>query len=254
MKLLNYKSFGEGETLIILHGLFGALNNWVTLGKKYARYYQVFLVDQRNHGQSFHDNTFSYEVMSEDLYQFMRQMNINKTHLIGHSMGGKTAMEFATKYPEKVSKLIVADMGPKSYPVNHAAIIKALYTVRLESLTSRKEADAILSKTIREVSIRQFLLSNLGRTEKGFHWRMNLDAIASNIEEVGKGLNQNALFDKPTLFLRGGNSDYIPDADFNLIYSIFPKGKIETIAEAGHWLHAERPSEFFDLTTQFLNE
>lgn len=252
MQQLNYKSFGEGEPLIILHGLFGSLDNWVTLGKKYAENHQVFLVDQRNHGQSFHDDTFSYEAMSEDLCQFMGQMNIEKAHMIGHSMGGKTVMEFAVKYPEKVNKLIVADIGPKSYPVHHSTIIKAFYSIPIGSLVSRKQADELLSGLIPEFGIRQFLLKNLAREENGFRWKMNLDVIASKIEEVGKGLNQNATFNRETLFLRGGNSDYILDDDFNLIHSIFPKSRIETIESAGHWLHAEKPMEFFEATTKFL--
>ena len=253
MQLLNYKTFGTGQPLVILHGLFGSLDNWVTLGKRYAEKHQVFLVDQRNHGQSFHNDSFSYEVMSEDLCQFMGQMNIDQAHLIGHSMGGKTAMEFASKYPEKVAKLIVADIGPKSYPVHHSTIIKAFYSVPVEQLTSRKEADEILSKLIPEFGIRQFLLKNLSREDNGFRWKMNLDVIASKIDEVGKGLNQNATFEKETLFLRGGNSDYILNDDFNLIHSTFPKAQIQTIEGVGHWLHAEKPQEFYEMTTRFLS-
>ncbi|MFY0593189.1 alpha/beta fold hydrolase [Roseivirga sp.] len=252
MSTLNYKVFGEGKPLIILHGLFGSLDNWVTLGKKFGEDFKVFLVDQRNHGQSFHDSSFSYEVMSEDLCQFMGEMNISSADLIGHSMGGKTVMEFARKYPEKVDKLVVADIGPKSYPVHHTTIIKAFYSVPIDSLTSRKEADEILSKQIEDFGIRQFLLKNLARTTDGFKWKMNLDVIASQIEEVGKGLNQNATFQKETLFIRGGNSDYILDADFNMIHSIFPKSKIATVDGAGHWLHAEKPMDFYEQVKSFL--
>lgn len=253
MAQLNFKSFGEGQPLIILHGLFGSLDNWITLGRKFAEDFQVFLIDQRNHGHSFHDPEFSYNVMSEDLCQFMGEMNISSAHLVGHSMGGKTAMEFAATYPEKIDKLIIADIGPKSYPVHHSEIIKALYSVPVESLKSRKEADEIVSQSISDFGVRQFLLKNLSRANEGFKWKMNLDVIASKIEEVGKGLNQNALFEKPTLFLRGDKSDYILNEDFNLIHSIFPKSKIETISQAGHWLHAENPKEFYEQVTQFLS-
>lgn len=252
MSSLNYKEFGDGQPLIILHGLFGSLDNWVTLGKKFAENYRVFLVDQRNHGLSFHSDAFNYEEMAEDLNQFMIEHRLPKAHLIGHSMGGKTVMNFASKHAEKVEKLIVADIGPKYYPVHHTQIIKALYSVNLAAITARKEADEQLSKSITDFGIRQFLLKNLQRTEDGFRWKMNLDVIAKNIEEVGKSLNQNAIFTLPTLFLRGDKSDYILDDDFNLIHSIFTNSKVETVSSAGHWLHAENPKEFYQKVTKFL--
>lgn len=251
--LLNYKTFGEGEPLIILHGLFGSLDNWVTLAKKFGEKFQVYLVDQRNHGQSFHSDEFSYDVMSEDLNFFMGEMKLPEAHIIGHSMGGKTAMEFARKYPEKVKKLIVADIGPKSYPIHHTQIIKAFYSVSVDKLSSRKEADEILSDLVPDFGTRQFLLKNLSREADAFKWKMNLDAIASNIEEVGKGLNQNALIKNETLFIRGGNSDYIVNDDLNLIHSVFPNSKVDSVEGAGHWLHAERPSEFYEKVTEFLS-
>jgi len=251
--LLNYKTFGEGDPLIILHGLFGSLDNWVTLGKKFGEDFKVILVDQRNHGQSFHDDSFSYEQMAEDLCQFMGALNIRKAHIIGHSMGGKTAMEFTRQYPEKVDKLIVADIGPKFYPVHHTEILKAFYSVPINQLTSRKEADEILSKSINDFGIRQFLLKNLSREGSGFKWKMNLDVIAKNIEEVGKALNQNSIIHNNTLFLRGGNSDYVLNDDFNLIHSVFPNSKVDTIEGAGHWLHAEKPGDFYQIVIQFLS-
>ena len=253
MPQLNYKTFGEGQPLIILHGLFGSLDNWVTLGKKFAENFKVVLVDQRNHGQSFHDPVFTYDAMAEDLCQLTGALNISSAHIIGHSMGGKTAMEFAVKYPEKVDKLIVADIGPKFYPVHHTQIIKAFYSVPVDSIKSRKEADEIIGKLVSDFGTRQFLLKNLSRTSDGFKWKMNLDTISSRIEEVGKALNQNAIFNKETLFLRGGNSDYVLNDDFNLIHSIFPKSKVETIEEAGHWLHAEKPLDFYQSVIQFLS-
>ncbi len=251
--LLNYKTFGEGEPLIILHGLFGSLDNWVTLGKKFGEDFKVFLVDQRNHGQSFHDDLFSYEQMAEDLCQFMGDLDISKAHIIGHSMGGKTAMEFTRQHPEKVDKLIVADIGPKFYPVHHTEILKAFYSVPIDQLTSRKEADDILENSIKDFGTRQFLLKNLSREGSGFKWKMNLDIIAKNIEEVGKALNQNSIINNDTLFLRGGNSDYVLNDDFNLIHSVFPNSKVDTIEGAGHWLHAEKPSDFYQRVIQFLS-
>lgn len=253
MNKLNFKVFGEGEPLIILHGLFGSLDNWITLAKRFSENFKVYVVDQRNHGLSFHSDQFNYEVMSEDLMTFMNQENIESANLIGHSMGGKTVMNFAVSYPEKIQRLIVADIGPKYYPVHHTQIIKALYSIKVSELNSRKDADDQMSTLISNFGIRQFLLKNLSRDGDHFKWKMNLDVIASNIEEVGKALNQNATYAKETLFIRGQNSDYINDSDLNLINSIFPKAKLDTIEGAGHWLHAEKPQEFYDMVFNFLN-
>jgi len=252
MSQLNFKVFGEGQPLIILHGLFGSLDNWITLAKRFSDDFKVYIVDQRNHGLSFHDNEFNYRVMANDLLKLMNSEGISSAHLIGHSMGGKTVMDFAVNHPEKVDKLIVADIGPKFYPVHHTEIIKALYSIPVQSLTSRKEADELMAQRISDFGTRQFLLKNLQRDGDAFKWKMNLDVIAKNIEEVGKALNQNAIYHKETLFIRGGNSDYILDKDLILINSTFPKGKLETIDGAGHWLHAEKPKEFYELVMNFL--
>lgn len=252
MSLLNHKILGEGEPLVILHGLFGSLDNWMTLGKKWAEDRQVILVDQRNHGNSFHSDEFNYSVMADDLAKLLNHLKINKATILGHSMGGKTAMEFAINHQEKVEKLIVADIGPKYYPVHHHTILKAFYSVPVKELKSRNEADDMVSKLIPDFSTRQFLLKNLAREKDGFSWKMNLDVIANNIEEVGKAMNQNAKFEKSTLFVRGSKSDYILNDDVNLIHSIFSKSKLETIEGAGHWLHAEKPDEFFEVVNSFL--
>ena len=254
MNKLNFKKFGEGSPLIILHGLFGSLDNWITLAKKFSEEYTVYILDQRNHGLSFHSDEFNYDLMAQDILDFMQWQKIDSAHLIGHSMGGKTVMNFAALYPQKVQKLIVADIGPKFYPVHHTQIIKALYAIPVETLNSRKEADEKMSSMISEFGIRQFLLKNLQRDGEGFKWKMNLDAIAKNIEEVGKSLNQNATYTKATLFIRGSKSDYVLDGDLNLINSIFPRAKVETISNAGHWLHAEKPNEFYDTVINFLGE
>ncbi|WP_420384860.1 alpha/beta fold hydrolase [Roseivirga sp.] len=252
MSLLNHKILGEGKPLVILHGLFGSLDNWMTLGKKWAEDRQVILVDQRNHGNSFHSDDFSYQVMAEDLLKLLNHLQLDKITLLGHSMGGKTAMEFATHHEEKIEKLIVADIGPKYYPVHHHTIIKAFYSVPVASLQSRNEADDILAQQIPDFGIRQFLLKNLAREKNGFRWKMNLDVIANKIEEVGKSLNQNAGFGKPTLFVRGSKSDYILNDDLNLIHSIFSDSRLETIENADHWLHAEKPQEFFQIVNSFM--
>ena len=254
MKILNHKILGEGSPLVILHGLFGSLDNWMTLGKKFAKHHKVILVDQRNHGQSFHDDAFNYEVMAEDLKNLLSHLNIEQCAVLGHSLGGKTAMEFALQNKDKVSRLIVVDIAPRYYEVHHHSIIKAFYAVPVKSLKSRKEADELLADKIPEFGIRQFLLKNLDRTKDGFVWKMNLDVIASKIEEVGRGLNQNAKFNGKTLFVRGEASDYIKENDYNQIHSIFTQSSIETIAGAGHWIHAEKPDAFYQVVAQFLEE
>jgi pimeloyl-ACP methyl ester carboxylesterase len=252
MEQLYFRTLGEGTPLIILHGLFGSSDNWLTLGKRFAEKYKVYLIDQRNHGQSFHSSEFSYPAMAKDLEDFMQIEKIDSANIIGHSMGGKTAMEFAVTSPSKVKKLIIADIGPKYYPVHHATILKGLFSINLKTLGSRKEADDQLAKFIADFGTRQFLLKNLGRNGDDFEWKVNLNVIAQEIEQVGKGLNQNATYTKTTLFVRGGKSDYILDSDMNLIHSIFTNSKVETIEGSGHWLHAEKPDEFFLIASKFL--
>jgi len=256
MQQLFFRELGEQneQSLIILHGLFGASDNWLTLGKRFAENYHVFIVDQRNHGQSFHSTEFSYKVMSADLLNFFQAQKIESAHLLGHSMGGKTAMEFAVTNPLRIDKLVVGDIGPKSYPVHHSAILKGLFSIDLASLESRKQADGILSEYVAEPGIRQFLLKNLTRNSNGFEWKINLESIANSIEEVGFGLSENYQFDKPTLFIRGGKSDYVLDDDVNGIRSVFINLTLKTIENAGHWLHAEQPERFLELTSAFLKE
>ena len=256
MGRLFFRELGESnhKPLVILHGLFGSSDNWLTLGKRFAEQFHVYLVDQRNHGHSFHDSEFNYQAMANDLYSFFQDQNLNSSHLLGHSMGGKTAMEFAIQFPERIDKLIIADIGPKSYPVHHHTILEGLFAIDLNSLQSRRDADTILSEYVKEIGVRQFLLKNLTRGEKGFKWRVNLEVIADQIEEVGKGLIENSLFNQPTYFIRGGRSEYILDQDFDMIKSIFSDAQIATIPNVGHWLHAEQPEKFYELTTEFLTE
>lgn len=252
MQDLYFRELGQGEPLIILHGLFGSSDNWLTLGRRFAEDFKVYIIDQRNHGQSFHDNDFTYEAMARDLERFLAQQNIKQAHILGHSMGGKTAMVFASMCPDLVKKLIVADIGPQSYPVHHSTILKGLFSIPLDTLSSRKQADEQLAQFVPEMGVRQFLLKNLMRTVDGFAWKINLPVIASQIEQIGKGLNQNTSYHQPALFIRGGRSDYIKDTDLNLIHSIFTDSEVKTIEQAGHWLHAEKPQEFYDEVINFL--
>ncbi len=250
---LNYKKVGEGSPLIILHGLFGSLDNWMSIAKELSPNFEVFLVDERNHGQSPHSNEFNYVVMANDLYEFVQEHNIIKPIVLGHSMGGKTAMQFAMNYPNSLSKLIVADIAPKAYPVHHRQIIDGLLSLNFEVINTRQEADAELSKHIGDLSVRQFLLKNLYWIEQGkLAWRFNLPVINDNIDMVGVDLNNVQLFSKPTLFVRGEKSNYVLDSDFENIKNIFPNSGIETISNSGHWVHAENPTEFLEIVKSFL--
>ncbi|MCB0379665.1 MAG: alpha/beta fold hydrolase [Flavobacteriales bacterium] len=250
---LNYKKLGEGTPLIILHGLFGSLDNWMSIAKELSSDFEVYLVDERNHGQSPHSNEFSYEVMAEDLYEFIQEHHIVNPIVLGHSMGGKTAMQFAMNYPSSLSKLIVADIAPKAYPVHHRQIIDGLLSLNFEVIKTRQEADMELSKHISDISVRQFLLKNLYWIESGkLAWRFNLSVINDNIDMVGVGLKNINIFSKPTLFVRGEKSNYVLDSDFEEIKKIFSDAKIETISNSGHWVHAENPTEFLQIVKSFL--
>lgn len=249
---LNFKKVGEGEPLVILHGLFGSLDNWMTLAKKLGNHFEVYIVDARNHGQSPHSDEFNYDVMADDLYEFILEHHIIDPIILGHSMGGKTAMQFAMNYPNKLEKLIVADIAPKSYPVHHTAIIEGMKSLDFNLVNSRKRADEQLSMHIEEVSTRQFLLKNLYWVEKEkLAWRFNLITIDKNIEIIGQGLENISVFDKPTLFIQGTKSNYITQKDYKPIDNIFPNSEIISL-DSGHWVHAEKPSEFLQILNSFL--
>lgn len=246
---------GQGQPFVILHGFLGMSDNWKTLGVKFSEAgYQVHLVDQRNHGRSFHDNAFSYEVLAEDLKAYFKAHQLKDVILLGHSMGGKTAMLFAAQYPELVSKLIVADISPRFYPIHHDAILEGLCSLDFSKIKSRSEADQQLAHYISNVGIRQFLLKNLYWKEKGqLALRLNLEVLKENVAEVGEALPIHATFNNPTLFLRGDQSEYIANQDEALIKRHFTRSKIVTIKNAGHWLHAENPIDFFNEVMQFLS-
>ena len=244
----------EVRNLIILHGFLGMADNWKTLGMQYAQEgFQVHLLDLRNHGRSFHSETFNYDVMVQDVLDYCKANNIEKIDCIGHSMGGKVAMLLATKYPVLINKLIVADIGPKFYPQHHQSILAGLNVVDFSLKPSRSEVEGILSKYISDFGTRQFLLKSLYWVEPGqLAFRFNLSVFNKQIDQIGTALPENARFENPTLFIRGGNSNYILDSDFEAIKKHFPNAEFKTIPNVGHWIHAEKPQEILELTLKFL--
>lgn len=252
--LLHSQILGSGEAFVILHGFLGMSDNWKTLGTRWAEDgYEVHLLDQRNHGRSFHSDDFSYELMSADLKRYCIEHDLKQIILLGHSMGGKVAMQFATSHPEMVLKLIVADISPKAYSSHHQDILKALSSLDFSKIKSRGAAEDVLSEYIKDLGTRLFLLKNLYRkTKNELALRINLPILSEKIEEVGVALPEEAIFKGDTLFLRGEKSGYIEPMDEILIKKHFPNAKINTVSNAGHWLHAENPEEFYDNVMNFL--
>jgi pimeloyl-ACP methyl ester carboxylesterase len=261
---LNFKEFGTGEPLVILHGLFGTLDNWQTIAKRLATEYTVFILDLPNHGRSPHtEGEIDYEMMADALAQFFIDHWIYETRLVGHSMGGKLAMQFALSHPDIVKKLAVIDIAPKLYKSGHEDVFNALFAINLTTLKDRKEAEAILMDKLKgDTGTVQFLLKNLTRnnpfnkddpnTEGGnFEWKMNLNGLLENYNNILKAPIGEP-FLKPTLFIRGGNSNYVKDSDMQYITPLFPKASLATIEGAGHWIHADKPKELYEVLNQFL--
>lgn len=252
---LFYRKFGEGEPLFILHGLFGSSDNWMSIGKILATKHTVVLVDLRNHGRSPHSNIWNYDAMSKDIQHLATDLGFDHINLMGHSMGGKVAMTIACNYPAFLNKLIVIDISPKYYPSRHQKIINGLLSINLKGIASRKEADDKLSSFVYEVGVRQFLLKNLERdSEIGFKWKINLEAINNHLKNIGEATIPTNQIATDSLFIRGLNSNYITDNDIEEITKKFPNSRVESIAMAGHWVHAERPESFLKVVNKFLDE
>ena len=252
-ELLNSKIIGDHpQYLLVIHGLFGQLDNWNTHGRKFGEYFTTHLIDLRNHGRSFHSDDMSYEAMMNDLLVYLDHYNIPKTNLLGHSLGGRLAIDFAMKHGEKINKLIVGDMAPKAYPPHHNAIFKALNSVDFSKVESRQDVDEILKTYIPEIGVRQFLLKNVYHADNGYAFRFNLKALYNSYNEmVGEDLLQGE-FDGETLFLGGEKSNYILPEDEYEIKKRFPNAIIDKISNAGHWIHAENATEFMDKCLKFL--
>jgi esterase len=250
---LHFQTYGQGAPLIILHGLFGSLDNWHSMSQKLAADFQVFAVDLRNHGRSPHAAEMSYPLMAEDLKEFVIDRNLSRVNLMGHSLGGKTAMLFALNFPDPVEKLVVVDMAPRAYPPHHDEILKALHSLDLNIFKTRKEMELQLTDSIPDSAVRQFLLKNVKRDSKGvLYWQMNLVGIAANYERLNEAISNKRSFDKPALFIRGERSDYIREEDWPSIRTLFPRAEHCEIAGAGHWVHADAPEAFLRKVREFF--
>lgn len=251
---LAFRKIGGGKPLFILHGLFGSSDNWQTIGKRFAESFTVYLIDARNHGHSPHSDEFSYQLMSDDLVELMTDEALDKVNLLGHSLGGKTAMHFTVQHPEKVEKLIVVDIGPKKYPVTNQFVVDALDKFDPQALKSRKEAEEMLLLYIEDIGTRQFLLKNLYWDDnQKLQWRFNFLSLKANIKAVGEAtpLPANPI-DIPVLFLKGEKSDYIFPTDIKHMKNMFPNAELQVIHGAGHWVHADQPQAFLDAVLKFL--
>ncbi len=266
MKLF-YRKFGEGTPLIILHGLYGSSDNWVTIGRALSEKYEVWLVDQRNHGKSPHSEEHTYQAMQNDLLEFMDEHNIEQAILIGHSMGGKTAMKFAMEQADRLISLIIVDIAPKSYAfsiniksdtLNHKNIMESMLSLDFSGIENRNQLENLMAKKIRIGRIRQFILKNVKRKDdKTFGWVLNIDALYSNLDNILDGFSSDAnigyeITGFPVLFIKGEQSDYINADDKDKIFSIFPYAELTSIENAGHWLHAEEPEQLLKVIDEFL--
>ena len=254
MEILHSTIIGSGQPLLVLHGYFGMSDNWKSLGNQFAENFEVHLIDQRNHGRSFHSDEFDYELLVEDLHYYIEQHHLQKVILLGHSMGGKVVMQFAVTYPDLVDKLIVADISPKYYKPHHQNILAGLNSINFSLYTTRKKVEEALRIYINDEGILQFLLKNVYWESKGkLAFRFNLESLTENNSEVGEALSSFTHFDGETLFLSGENSNYITKTDVSLISVHFSNSQIVTVKKAGHWLHAENPVQFYNEVVSFLS-
>jgi esterase len=251
---LFYREAGEGQAIVLLHGIFGSSDNWLTQAKLLSAHYHTYALDMRNHGQSFHDAKFDFPAMVNDVLVFMETHGIKNAIMMGHSMGGKVAMNFAVAHPDKLQKLVVVDIAPKAYDMRHYVILDGLKAIPIDKVTTRNEADDALAPFVGEPDVRQFLLKNMQRKpDGGFRWKLNLHAIDKNIENIGVDLQFPGKFEQPTLFVKGARSNYIKDQDLKRIREVFPAAELKTL-DTGHWVPAEKPKEFVDLVTEWLNK
>lgn len=252
--MLYYKSIGEGKPLVILHGLFGMSDNWRTFSGLLKQQYNVILVDLRNHGRSFWSDDFNYDLLSNDVIELIDSLGFDKVSVLGHSMGGKVAINMARHYPERVDHLMVIDIGFKKYAPGHTTIFNAILSIDPAQVNSRNEAEELLSKYISEMAIRQFLMKSLARSKDAnekFRWKTNFQSLYENYSNILTEINIDNIETK-SLFVRGTKSHYILEEDYESLNNRFSNLTISEI-ESGHWVHAERPQELFTIITSFLN-
>ncbi|HPR60793.1 MAG TPA: alpha/beta fold hydrolase [Prolixibacteraceae bacterium] len=263
---LFYRDIGLGFPVVILHGLYGSSDNWLPIGRMLAEKFRVIMVDLRNHGASPHYNTHSYADMVTDLAWLLHELEIEKAHLLGHSMGGKLAIAFAADYPEKIQSLCVADIAPKNYlktPASaiqydfHKRLLNTLYNVDISVLKNRGEIDRALADSIPETIVRQFILKNVYRENGLFKWKINVEVLRQSLDHIISGVDADDYDDRipilnyPVLFIKGALSGYIGNDDIPIIKKMYPEAKIETIENASHLLHAEKPNEFQNIVMGF---
>jgi esterase len=256
---LNFRQSGHGPALVILHGLYGSSDNWISVAKNLEKRFTVFIPDLRNHGQSPHSSTHTFGDMAGDLYQFFNDHHLKKATILGHSMGGKLAMMFAAEYPELITGLIVADISPKKYSsefkaaIQHEMILGLLEDINLTSVSTRKDIDNFIADKLKDTTLRQFILKNIHRNKEGyFEWKINVPVLRHSLLQILSEVNgdwfagRRPILSYPVTFIRGLNSDYITDQDIQVIKEIYPEAKIIDIPGAGHWLHAEQPEKFIE--------
>ena len=253
MRLQSYID-GEGRPLVVLHGFLGSSDNWRAMRKRFVVKYKVFSVDQRNHGNSPHSSMMNYIVMTEDLREFLSEQGLSNVCLLGHSMGGKVAMQFATESPEWIDKLVIVDISPKAYPPSHQLLLDAMQNLELRRLKTYGEVEAALAQSISDASLRKFVVTNLARNSNGdLYWRIGLDSLAANYDQLIKPPAISNSFDKPTCFVRGAQSNFIADQDLASIREYFPRAEFHTIPNAGHWVHIDAPEEFHRVVDEYLS-
>ena len=252
---LAYQDIGEGTPVVILHGLFGAAKNWNSIAKQMARKYRIITVDLRNHGNSPWTDTMSYVDMAEDMVDFLDQRGLDKAAIVGHSMGGKVAMTMALKAPERVERLVVADISPVKYKLVFKLYVDALKSVDLNTVKRRADIEPLISDVIKSPAVRAFLLGNLANTSEGLKWQVNLDTLGNEMDKIGgvPALRMDVNYPGATLFINGGESDYVQTSHHQLIKHLFPKVQFKTIEGAGHWVHAEKPYDFMDALSDFVS-
>lgn len=249
---LHYQSLGEGQPLVIVHGLFGSSDNWRSMAKFFSKFYRVISVDLRNHGRSPHAERQDFPAMAGDLYELCESLGLTKINLLGHSLGGKVVMQFASEHPLLVKKMVVVDISHRRYWSEHTPMTDAMMALDLSQFDSRSSVDEALAEKIPDKTVRQFLLMNLVSTNGKLNWRINLPALKQNYPQMMAAICEQSEFHIPTLFVYGEHSDYVTEQDRQMIKRQFSQAQFAPIP-AGHWVHAERPQQFKQVVEEFLN-